>query len=171
MHISERLVYGTFAGPVTFIVRRDNGVAQPLELICDKIQSMTGTQPLESEVVTVLEELVQEGSLRTHPNGEGVTLYELTPDGFRRKRELEHYLRDVIMFKKYDSRRPGTRYGVWWQVILSNGIVWSYFSDNTVEHIDREGLRIPLSLVMSRKAHNEIHRRIVEAFTLEGRAS
>ncbi len=151
--------------------RHDNGFAQPLELICDKIEDVTKSRPSDNEVTPALDEMISEGSIRTHPNGEGVTLYELTPFGFRRKTEVEHYLRDIITFIKYDDRRPGTPYGVWWKVILSNGIMWSHMSDHYVEDIDREGLSIPLSLVMSCKAHKEIHRRIVEAFTLEGRAS
>ena len=171
MIVTERMVLGTFPKAVSFICRRDNGVAKPLELICDNIEEANRSRPTDHEVVTVLNELVQEGFIKTHSNGEGVTLFELTPDGFRRKRELEHYLRDVITFTKHDDRRPGTPYGVWWRIVLSNGIMWSHMSDNMVEHIDREGLRIPLSLVMTRKAHDEIHRRIVEQFTLEGRAS
>ncbi len=171
MIVTERLLLGAFSYPVNFLYKRDNGVAQPLEIISDRIEEVHGTRPPDSEVLNVIEEMVREGSIKTHPNGEGVKLYELTPYGFKRKREFESYLKDVITIRRLDRREPGTTYGIWWEVTLSNDIMWDHVSQYHIDNIDKEGLRIPSSLTLSRKAHNEVVRRIVEAFTLEGRAS
>lgn len=171
MIVTERLVLETFPYPVTFIYSRDNGIAKSLELICDKIEEAKKTRPPNSEVKAVLDEMISEGSIKTYPNGEGVKLYELTPYGFKRKREFESYLKDVITFQKLDHREPGTSYGIHWKVTLSNDIVWDYVGQYIIDNIDKEGLRIPSGLTLSRKAHNEVVRRIIEAFTLEGRAS
>ena len=171
MIVSERLLLGAFSYPVNFLYKRDNGVAQPLEIICDRIEEAHNTRPPDSEVLNAIEEMVREGSIKTHPNGEGVTLYELTPYGYKRKSEVESYLKDVITFQRLDRREPGTTYGIWWKVTLSNGIMWTHVGQYYIDHIDKEGLRIPSGLTLSQKAHDEIVRYIVETFTLEGRAS